>query len=148
MWRSPFKFYPIVRKNQWLPICHMVFNIKTEDFKRKACLVVGGHVTQMPETITYFSVVTRETVFITLTMAALHNLEIKATDVLNAYVMAPERKKMESISSSAQGWWWKVYHSQSVIQAKECRCILSSTSCTVHTWVPEPVVEDWDQATG
>ena len=44
--------------------CHMVFDIKMEDFWRKACLVVGGHMTQLPDNVTYSSVVTRETVCI------------------------------------------------------------------------------------
>ena len=41
------------------------------------------------EFFTYSSVVTRETVCIALTMAALHDLEVKLADVLNAYVSAP-----------------------------------------------------------
>ena len=44
--------------------------------------------THTSNTITYSSVVTRETVHITLTMVALHNLEVKAADILNAYVTA------------------------------------------------------------
>ena len=36
----------------------------------------------------------RETMHITLTMAVLHDLEVKAADVLNAYVMAPNREKI------------------------------------------------------
>ena len=31
--------------------CHMVFDIKMEDFQRKACLVAGGHMTHTPDTI-------------------------------------------------------------------------------------------------
>ena len=58
--------------------CYIVFYINLDDFQRKACQVVGGHMTHIPDTITYSSVVTRETVWITLTMAALHDLEVKA----------------------------------------------------------------------
>ena len=68
--------------------CHMVFDIKIEDSCRKACLVVGGHVTYMPKVITYSSVVTRETVHIALIMVALHDLEVKAADILNSFVLA------------------------------------------------------------
>ena len=67
----------------------MMFDIKMEDFQRKACLVAGGHMAYTPNTITYSSVVTRKTLHIALTMAALHDLEAKAADVLNAYVTAP-----------------------------------------------------------
>ena len=33
--------------------CHMLFNIKMEDFRCKARLVAGGHVRKAPATITY-----------------------------------------------------------------------------------------------
>ena len=36
--------------------------IKMEDFQRKACLVVGDHMIDTLDTITYSSVVTEETV--------------------------------------------------------------------------------------
>ena len=42
--------------------CHMIFDIKMEDFRRKARLVAGGHMTDAPLTITHASVVSRETV--------------------------------------------------------------------------------------
>ena len=74
--------------------CNMVFGIKMDDFHRKVCPVVGGHVTLTWDTITYSSVVTRETVHIVHTMAEFHALEVKAVDVLNAYVTAPSREKI------------------------------------------------------
>jgi hypothetical protein len=77
--------------------CHMVFDIKMEDFTRKACLVAGGHKTDAPATITYASVISRETVSIALLMAALNNLEVKAGDVLNAYVTAPVTEKVWTV---------------------------------------------------
>ena len=48
-----------------------------EDFRRKARYVAGGHMTEAPATLTYASVVSRESVRIALTMAALHGLEVK-----------------------------------------------------------------------
>ena len=33
--------------------CHMVFDIKIEDFRRKARLVAGGHMTDAPKCMTY-----------------------------------------------------------------------------------------------
>ena len=38
--------------------------------------------------------ISRETVCIALTVAALHDLEVKAADILNACVMAPHREKI------------------------------------------------------
>ena len=53
--------------------------------------MAGGNITHTEDTITYSSVVTRETVC----MATLHELEIKVADMLNAYVMAPTMKRYE-----------------------------------------------------
>jgi hypothetical protein len=38
---------------------HMVWDIKMEDFRRKARCVAGGNTTEVPSTITYASVVSR-----------------------------------------------------------------------------------------
>ena len=77
--------------------CHMLFDIKMEDFQVNACLVVGGHMTHTPGIITYSSVVTRENVHIGLTMAASHDLEIKAANALNAYMMALNIEKIWTV---------------------------------------------------
>jgi len=50
--------------------------------------------TEAPPTITYASVVSRETVCLALTIVALNDLEIKVGDVLNAYITAPITKKV------------------------------------------------------
>ena len=49
----------------------MEFDIKIKNFRQKARLVAGGHMTEAPAAITYGSVVSRETVKIALTLAAL-----------------------------------------------------------------------------
>ena len=74
--------------------CHMIFDVKMEDFRRKARLVAGGHATKAPATLTYASVVSRETVRIALLMAALNDVDIWAADVLNAYITVPCREKI------------------------------------------------------
>ena len=68
---------------------HMIFDIKMEDFRRKARLVAGGHMTEAPKCITYSSVVQRDTVRIALTIASLNKLQVKAGDIENAYITAP-----------------------------------------------------------
>ena len=50
--------------------------------------------THTPYTKKYCRVVTRVTVCIFLTMAALHKLEAKAAEILNTYVMAPNHEKI------------------------------------------------------
>ena len=46
--------------------CYMVFDIKMENFRGKARLVAGVHMTTAPAAITYASAVSRETVCIAL----------------------------------------------------------------------------------
>ncbi len=77
--------------------CHMIFDIKIEDFCRKARLVAEGHWTEAPATIIYASVVSRGTVYIVLLMAALNDLEVKIGDVLNAYITAPVTEKVWTV---------------------------------------------------
>ena len=73
-----------------------MFDGKMEVFKRKASLLAGGHVTQMPGVITYSSMITRETVCIAFTMAALDDINVTAADVLNSYVMTLNRENIRS----------------------------------------------------
>ena len=68
-----------------------------EDFQRKACLVTGGEMINTLDTITYSSVVTRETVYIALKLAELHDLEVKVVNVLNAYLMAPNHEMIWTV---------------------------------------------------
>ncbi len=75
----------------------MIFDIKMEDFRCKARLVAGGHMTKAPATITYASIVSRKTVRIALLMAALNDLHVKVRDVLNAYITAPITEKVWTV---------------------------------------------------
>jgi hypothetical protein len=91
--------FKILLDGQSVPIgyqkipCHIIFDINMENFRCKARLVAGGHMTKAPETITYASVVSRETIRIALLMAALNGLNVKVGDVLNAYITAPIMKR-------------------------------------------------------
>ena len=74
--------------------CHMIFTVKLEDFRRKARFVAGGHLTETPPAVaTYASVVSRESVRIALTLAALNDLEVKSSDVMNAFLSSPTDEK-------------------------------------------------------
>ena len=65
--------------------CHVIFDVKLgENFRRKARLVAGGHTTETPSSITYSSVVSRDSVRIALTIAALNNLKNLGCDIQNA----------------------------------------------------------------
>ncbi len=75
----------------------MIFDIKMEEFQCKARLIAGGHMTKAPATITYASVVSHETVCITLLMAALNDLNVKVGDVLNTYITASITEKVWTV---------------------------------------------------
>ena len=72
---------------------HMVFDVKM-DFTRKARLVADGNLTDAPTSITYSSVVTRDSVRIALMFAMLNGLKVLAADVGNAYLNAPCLEKI------------------------------------------------------
>ena len=73
--------------------CHIIFDVKM-DFTRKARFVAGGHMTDTPSSITYSSVVSRESVKIAFLIAALNDLDIMLCDIGNAYLNAPCREKI------------------------------------------------------
>ena len=54
--------------------CHLLYDVNMEDYRRKARLVAGVHMTETPKCMAYSSVVGRETVRIALTISALNNL--------------------------------------------------------------------------
>ena len=84
-------------------ICHMTFDIKMEYFRQKALYVAGGHGTVAPPTLMYASVVSRESVHIALTLAALNDLEVKISDIQNAYLTAPFSEKIWTTLGSEFG---------------------------------------------
>ena len=72
---------------------HLVFDVKM-DFTRKARWVLDGHKTANPVGIsTYAGVVSRESVRIAFTYAALNGLDVFAADIRNAYLQAPSSQK-------------------------------------------------------
>ena len=73
----------------------MIFDVKIGgNFRRKALLVAGGHTTETPATLTYSSVVSRDSVRIALTVAALNGLDVMACDIQNTYLTADCREKI------------------------------------------------------
>ena len=73
--------------------CHIIFDVKM-DFTRKARFVAGGHMTEPAASMTYSSVVSRDSVRIALLLAALNDLKVLSCDVGNAYLNAPCREKI------------------------------------------------------
>ena len=73
---------------------NLIFDIKTEDFRQKTRYVASGYTLESTASLTYASVVSQEMVRIYLTMAVLNDLEVKASDIQNAYLTAPCTEKI------------------------------------------------------
>ena len=83
---------------------HFIFDIKLgENFRRKARLVADGHKTRTPPSVTYSSVVSRDSVRICLLLAALNGLNILSGDIENAYLTAPCREKCWTMAGKEFG---------------------------------------------
>ena len=73
-------------------------------FTRKVRLVADGHKTKhTSSSITYSSVISRDSVRIVLTLASLNDCEIFACDIGNAYLNAPCREKLWTIAGPEFG---------------------------------------------
>ena len=78
---------------------HFIFDVKLGgNFRRKARLVADGHKTDTPSSVTYNSIVSRDSVRICLLLAALNDLKILSGDIENAYITAPYREKCWAIA--------------------------------------------------
>eukprot|EP00978_Attheya_sp_CCMP212_P017505 scaffold46664_cov63-Attheya_sp.AAC.6 len=74
---------------------HLVFDVKLgENFRRKARYCADGHKTGAPSSVTYSTVVSRDSVRILLTIAALNDLKILGADVQNTFLTAPNKEKV------------------------------------------------------
>jgi hypothetical protein len=77
--------------------CHMIFDVKMEDFCRNTRFVAGRNTNDAPHVMTYSSVVSREYVRIALTLAALNALDVMMGDIENAYLTAPITEKVWTV---------------------------------------------------
>jgi hypothetical protein len=78
---------------------HIIFDVKLgENFRRKARFVADGHLTTVPESMTYSTVVSRDSVRILLLIAALNDLDLQAADIQNAFLTAPNLEKCYMIA--------------------------------------------------
>jgi hypothetical protein len=77
---------------KWI-CCHMLFDVKM-DFTRKARFVAGGHMNDPPASITYSSIVSRDSARFVFLLAALNDVNLLATDIGNAYLNAKPRERV------------------------------------------------------
>jgi hypothetical protein len=80
----------------------IVWDVKM-DFTRKARFVAGGHKTEPPKALIYSSVVSRDSVRLALLIAGLNDLEIRLTDIKNAYLNAPITERYYVIAGDEFG---------------------------------------------
>ena len=73
--------------------CHLIFEVKF-DLRRKARYIAGGHLTELLSTMTYSSVVSRESIQISFLVTALNGLDVLAADIQNAYLNAPTEERV------------------------------------------------------
>ncbi|EEC42861.1 predicted protein [Phaeodactylum tricornutum CCAP 1055/1] len=99
----------------------IIFDVKM-DFRRKARLVAGGHVTDPPTDDTYSSVASRESVRLGFLLASLNNLDLVSVDIGNAYVNADCREKVYAIA----GPEFEEFEGRTVIIAKALYGLKSS----------------------
>ena len=103
--------------------CNLIFNIKMGSLLRKYRYVCNGSTTDPPlEIVTFASVVSRESVRIAFTLAALNGLSVEGADASNAYLNALSREKLVTkcgpeFGPALQGRWaiilWALYGSKS-----------------------------------
>ena len=72
---------------------HLIFEIKlSEIFRRKARFVTDGHTHPVERSLSYCTVVSRDSVRIAFLLAALNSLDIHSCDIRNGYLSAPCRE--------------------------------------------------------
>jgi len=80
---------------QYAPL-HMIFDIKSQDMRRKARLVVGGHVVSCDGFETYSSTVKAVSVRLVMIMADHMHLSVMSGDVCNSFLNSPSKEKIWS----------------------------------------------------
>ena len=82
----------------------MIYYVNTrENFIRKAQFVAYGHKTKTPAAMTYSSLVSKDLVMITLTIAALNDLDVLAYNIQNVYLTADCREQIWVVARTKFG---------------------------------------------
>ena len=80
---------------QWAPLM-WVFDIKKEDKRRKARLVVGSHVIDASSLPTYSSVIQNLSIYLLLLIAKANNLYVATGDIRTVYLNANVGKSVHA----------------------------------------------------
>ena len=80
--------------------CHIIFDIDMYgEFTCKERLVAGIHMTDPPVSITYSSVVSRDSARMAFILATLNDIDVYADDIDNSYLNVPRQENIWTISS-------------------------------------------------
>ena len=69
-------------------MCNLIFDVKME-FSRNDQMIANGTMNKAPSSLTYSSVIYRDSVNLDFLIAGINDLDIMARDVGNAYLNAP-----------------------------------------------------------
>ena len=69
-------------------MCHLFFDARME-ISRKYRMVVNGAITEVPSSLTYYYVVSRDSICLDVLIFQLNDLYIILCDVRNEYLNAP-----------------------------------------------------------
>ena len=115
--------------------CHVVFDIKQGTLQRKCQFVANGSRADVTDIPTYASVVSRESVRIAFTLAALNGLDLMAGDCEGAYLNAPSTEKLYTRRGPEFGAEFKgevCPHSEGSVWKQECSSKLESCHLQGH----------------
>ena len=94
-----FEFHPpnfkLGKDYQFAPL-HMIFDIKNEDLRHKARLVISGHIVDSSMYNSYQAVIQTMTIRMLMTIALSEDLKVITGDIGNAYVHAECGEKIYS----------------------------------------------------
>jgi hypothetical protein len=83
--------------------CNLEFDVKFDGFCLKSGMVAGGHMVDTPSFSTYAPVVSKGTVKMALTIAVLHDLDVKADNMENEYLTVPTATKVWTVCGPESG---------------------------------------------
>ena len=100
--------FKILEDNESLPVGytkssgHLIFDVKI-DFTRNDRWVKKGHKHTDPESSSYDGVISRESIRIMSTWAALHSIDAMAAEIRNEYLQAPTSEQHFVICGTSFG---------------------------------------------
>ena len=83
--------------------CQIIFDVRMWDFRHKAILVADEDMSETHKCHTYSIVASNDNVRLKLTMYALNELQVKSSDVMNAYITATITKNVWTVFGNELG---------------------------------------------